>query len=526
MTHTPHGLRTRNSRGAALLAAAAAVSLAATGCSVANSNPGTAATGGGTPLRVVLPQEPPTLEPCEASLTATGVVVRSNITEPLLERNPTSGALEPKLATEWTQTQPTLWTFKLRTGVKFSDGSDFTSEDAVAAIERSANNTALACNVQGYVFGDSGKLTLAAPDASTVTVQTEEPDPLLPLRVSFVEMTKSDISTTEKVREPIGTGPYKIETWTAGQKLTLTSWDGYWGSKPAYPKAEYQWREEGTVRAAMVVNGEADLATNLGADDGAGDTGVQFPNNETTALRFTTDQAPLNDIRVRQAIDMSIDRDGIITSLFGGIGRPASQLIGPGVVGYNESLTPTAYDLAAAKKLVDQARADGVKVDTPFRIIGRTAQFPKIAESIELIQSALTQIGLTAKIEMLDTSAQIKYQLQPFPEDAGPVALMIMHGNQAGDAAFTVGQYFATDGAQSSSGTPQLDKQIKAAGAQTGDARQQAFADVFASENTDIRGFAFLANMGAVLGLAKNVSYTPDAATGDELRLADVKPKS
>ncbi|WP_203855175.1 ABC transporter substrate-binding protein [Plantactinospora mayteni] len=525
MTLSPHGLRARNARAAALVAAAAAMSLAATGCSVANSDAGDPA-GGGNTLRVVLPQEPPTLEPCEASLTATGVVVRSNITEPLLERNPTTGTLEPRLATEWTQTQPTLWTFKLRSGVKFSDGSDFTSEDAVAAIERSANNTKLACNVQGYVFGESGKLTLAAPDASTVTVQTGQPDPLLPLRVSFVEMTKSDTSTTEKVREPVGTGPYKIETWAAGQKLTLTSWDGYWGDKPAYAKAEYQWREEGTVRAAMVVNGEADLATNLGADDGAGDTGVQYPNNETTALRFTTDQAPLNDIRVRQAIDMSIDRDGIVKSLFGGIGRPASQLIGPGVVGYNESLTPTAYDLAGAKALVDQARADGVKVDTPFRIIGRTAQFPKIAESIELIQSALTQIGLTAKIEMMDTSAQMKYQLRPFPDDAGPVALMIMHGNQAGDAAFTVGQYFATDGAQSSSGTPQLDQQIKAAGTQTGDARKQAYAGVFASENKDVRGFAFLANMGAVLGLAENVSYAPDAATGDELRLADVKPKS
>ncbi|HEY0700866.1 MAG TPA: ABC transporter substrate-binding protein [Micromonospora sp.] len=525
MTLATPGPRPRMSRAARLLAAVAATSLTATGCSVANSAP-TDQAGGGATLRVVLPQEPPTLEPCEASLTATGVVVRSNITEPLLERNPTSGALEPKLAAEWTQTQPTLWTFKLRTGVKFSDGSDFTSQDAVAAIERSANNTKLACNVQGYVFGDSGPLTLTATDPSTLTVQTPRPDPLLPLRVSFVEMTKSDVSTTEKVREPVGTGPYKIQSWAAGQKLTLASWDGYWGDKPAYPKVEYQWREEGTVRAAMVVNGEADLATNLGADDGAGATAMQYPNNETTALRFTTDQAPLDDIRIRRAIDMSIDRAGIIKSLFGGIGRPASQLIGPGVVGYNESLTPTKYDPAAAKALVEQARADGVKVDTPFRIIGRTAQFPKIAETIELIQSALTQAGLTAKIEMMDTSAQMKYQLRPFPADAGPVALMVMHGNQAGDAAFTVGQYFGTDGVQSSGGSPQLDQLIKNAGTRTGDARQQAYATVFARQNEDICGFAFLANMGAVLAVAKNVSYTPDAATGDELRLADVKPKN
>ncbi|SDS60051.1 ABC transporter substrate-binding protein [Actinoplanes derwentensis] len=512
-------------KSAAMIAASAALSLAATGCSVANSGADGSGAASGT-LRVVLPQEPPTLEPCEASLTATGVVVRSNITEPLLERNPTSGELEPKLATEWTQSTPTLWTFKLRPGVKFSDGSDFTSEDAVAAIERSANNTTLACNVQGYVFGDSGKLTLAAPDATTVTVTTEAPDPLLPLRVSFIEMTQSAISTTTKVREPVGTGPYKIQTWAAGQKLTLATWDGYWGEKPGYATAEYQWREEGTVRAAMVVNGEADVATNLGADDGAGDTAVQYPNNETTALRFTNDQAPLNDIRVRQAIDMLIDRDGIIKSLFGGLGKPASQLIGPGVIGYNEALTPTKYDPAAAKALVDAAKAAGVPVGTQFRIIGRTSQFPKIAESIELMQSAFAQAGLNAKIEMMDTAAQLKYQLRPFVPDAGPIALIVMHGNQAGDAAFTVGQYFATDGAQSTGGSADLDAKIKAAAPLTGAARQQAYADVFQTQTDAVRGFAFLANMEAVLARAKTVDYTPDAATGDEMRLTDMKPKA
>jgi peptide/nickel transport system substrate-binding protein len=509
--------------GARALATAAVCVLAA-GCSVANSGPSDDGSSGNGTIRIVLPQEPPTLEPCEASLTATGVVVRSNITEPLLERNPTSGDLEPLLATEWKQTNPTLWTFTLKSGVKFQDGSEFTAEDAVAAIERTANNVELACNVQGYVFGKD-KLVLKAVNATTLTVQTPQPDPLLPLRVSFVEMTPSEISATKKVREPIGTGPYKIAKWDAGQKLTLKTWDGYWGAKPAYTTAEYQWRDEGSVRASMVTNGEADIATNLGADDGAGDLAVDYPNNETTALRFTNDIAPLNDIRVRQAIDLSINRDGIVKSLFGGLGKPASQLIGPGVVGFNESLTPTKYDPAAAKALVAQAKAAGVPVGTQFRLIGRTAQFPKIAETIELIQSALTEAGLNVKIEMMDTSAQLKYQLRPFPPNTGPVALMVMHGNQAGDAAFTVGQYFATDGAQSSGGSKELDGLIEKASALTGDARQTAYADIFAQQNEKLRGYAYIANMAAVLGRSASVDYAPDAATGDEMRLNQIKPK-
>jgi peptide/nickel transport system substrate-binding protein len=523
---TARVLPPRRNRVVMTLAAIAACSSAA-GCSVANTDSTDGAAGGSaaaSTIRIVLPQEPPTLEPCESSLTSTGVVVRSNITEPLLERNPTSGALEPLLATKWTQTSPTVWTFTLKPGVKFSDGSDFTAEDAVAAIERSANNTELACNVQGYVFGED-KLTLKAVDAATLTVESPKPDPLLPLRVSFVEMTPAETSTTEKVRQPIGTGPYKIDSWNAGQKLTLKTWDGYWGTKPAYTTAEYQWRDEGSVRASMVTNGEAEIATNLGADDGAGELAVEYPNNETTALRFTNDAAPLNDIRVRQAIDMSIDRDGIIKSLFGGLGKPASQLIGAGVIGFNESLTPTKYDPAAAKALVAQAKADGVPVDTEFRLIARTAMFPKISETVELIQSALTEAGLKVKIEMMDTAAQLKYQLRPFPPNAGPVALLVMHGNQAGDAAFTVGNYFTTKGAQSSGGSKELDAMIDEAAALTGEARQTAYAEIFAAQNETIRGFAFIANMAAVLGRAASVDYTPDAATGDELRLNQMKPK-
>ena len=147
----------RNTRRLTAMALAG-VAVAASGCSVANSG------GGGydlNTLRIVLPQEPPTLEPCESSLTSTGVVVRSNITEPLVERNPTTGDLEPLLATDWEQSGPTEWTFTLRDGVTFSDGAPFTAEDAAFSIDRAVNSD-LQCNVDGYVFGDE----VLTPDSS------------------------------------------------------------------------------------------------------------------------------------------------------------------------------------------------------------------------------------------------------------------------------------------------------------------------------------------------------------------------
>ena len=77
-----------------------------------------------------------------------------------------------------------------------------------------------------------------------------------------------------------------------------------------------------------------------------------------------------------------------------------------------------------------------------------------------MLQSEFTEIGLNVKIEMMDTSNQLLYQLRPFPEDAGPYLLMIMHGNQAGDAAFTMDQYMLSDGPQAAYGTPEFDKKI------------------------------------------------------------------
>lgn len=508
-------------RKRAMAFALAGVCVAASGCTVANSGHGGY---DANTLRIVLSQEPPTLEPCESSLTSTGIVVRSNITEPLVERDSTTGDLKPLLATGWEQTAPTEWTFTLRDGVTFSDGAPFTSEDAAFSIDRAVNSD-LNCNVDGYVFGDE-KLSLQTPDANTVVVGTTEPDPILPLRISFVEIVPRTTSATEKVREPIGTGPYAIEDWQYGQKLILARNETYWGKTPAFARAEYKWRSEGSVRAAMITNGEVDIATGLGPEDGAGDLGVPFQNNETTALRITGNEAPLNDMRIRQAINYSVNRTGIVKALFRGLGEPAAQLIPEGVIGYNDQLQLWPHDPEKARQLVEEARADGVPVDRQIRLIGRNSQFPGVTETVEVIQSELADAGLNVKIEMMDTAAQLEYQLQPFPANAGPFLALIQHGNQAGDAAFSVDQYMRSDGAQSAFGTTAFDEQIAAAGRLTGQQRQQAYAQIFADEPQKIMQFAYIAHMRGILGKSARVDYTPNPATGDEMLLAAMTPAS
>jgi peptide/nickel transport system substrate-binding protein len=507
-------------RRRALLLATAAL-LATSACTVANSEAGDAGAGGDT-LRIVLAQEPPTLEPCESSLTGTGMVVRSNITEPLVERDPATGDLKPLLSTGWRQTSPTDWTFDIRSGVTFQNGQPFTAEDAAFTIDRAVNSD-LMCNVDGYVFDDS-PLGLRVDSPTRLTVTTEKPDPILPLRLSFVEMVPRTTDTGAKVREPVGTGPYAIADWQTGVSITLTRNDTYWGDAPAYPRVRYVWRSESSVRAAMIAKGEADMSTGLDPEDATPENSIAYPNNETTALRLDGTQAPLDDIRVRRAISLAIDRQAIVDVLFDGNAEPAAQLIPDGVVGYNDALTPEPADLDAARALIQEARDDGTPVDREITLVARNGQFPRVAETAEVLQYSLGQAGLNVKILMTDTAAHLVYQLRPFPQDVGPVALLIMHGNQAGDAGFTTSQYLLSDGPQSYFGTGALDDMITDADQLSGDARQQAFADIFAYQNENVAQFSYLAHMQGLMGISPSVHYEPNPATGDELRLAEIRP--
>ncbi|MCD5350316.1 ABC transporter substrate-binding protein [Kineosporia mesophila] len=505
-----------------LIAAVLGAALIVSGCTVANSEYVTGGGAGG--LRIVLPEEPPTLEACQSSLTSTGVVLRSNITEPLVERDADTGELAPKLATAWEQTSDDTWTFTLRKGVTFTDGTPFDADAAAFTIDRAVNSD-LGCEVEGYVFGDTD-LDVKAVDATTLTVTTPEPDPILPLRLSFVEMVSTKTSTTEKVRVPIGTGPYEVADWQSGQRLSLEANPNYWGGRPGYQSVNYVWRAEGSVRAAMVTNGEADIATSLAPEDGAGELAVAYRNNETTALRIQADQPPLDDIRVRQAINYVVDRNTLVKTLFENLATPAGELIPEGIVGYNPDEKVWPYDPAKARELVAQAKADGVPVDTQIRLIARTGQFPRIAETIEVIQSELAKAGLNVKIQMMDTNTQLTYQIRPFPEDTGPYLLMIMHGNQAGDAAFTLDQYMLREGYQSSWGTEEFDASIRDAEELKGDERQAAFEKLWPYEQEKVVQYAYIAHMSAILARSASVSYQPDSATGDEMRLAEMSPVS
>jgi peptide/nickel transport system substrate-binding protein len=512
-------------RGRAIGAAALVLGMASStaACSVAGGDTD-ASDGGDSTIRIVLSEEPPTLEPCEASSSETGTIVRSNITEPLMEMDQTTSELAPLLATKWEQTSENLWTFTLRDDVKFSDGTDFDAEAAAYSIDRAVNSD-LGCDVEGSFFGDVD-LKVEAPDATTLTVETPKPDPVLPVRLSFIEMVPTSTSATEKVREPIGTGPYAIESWEAGQRIALTSNEHYWGEAPAYANATYVWRDQGTVRAAMVLNDEADIATELGPDDGAGDALVSYPNNETTAIRMQVGEAPLNDIRVRQAINYATDREGITTALFGEDATLAAQLVTSSVLGHSESLEPWPYDPEKAKDLLAEAKADGVDVSKEIMLAGSVGGSSRSREVYQVVQKNLSDIGLNVKIKFGDDNFTSGLRKRPFREDAGPYMLIVQHGNQAGDSAFTLDTYVLSSGFQSSGGSDALDAKILAAEALSGEERDAALQEVWAMEPTEVGQYSYLAHMNGLIGVSPDVNFEPNPGTADEMRLSSMSPAS
>ena len=249
---------------------------------------------------------------------------------------------------------------------------------------------------------------------------------------------------------------------------------------------------------------------------------MSYPNNETIALRFSGQTAPLDDIRIRQAINYAIDREGIVSSLYPDGDKVAAQLIPEGIVGFNADLEPWEYDPEKAKALVEEAAADGVAVDTKILMPVRTAQFPKVSELGEVLREQLAAAGLNVELRMVDTTQHLQYQLSPFVTNEGPISMLIQHGNQAGDAQFTVEQYMLTGGAQAEFGDPALDELITTARTLTGDERQAAYEEVFAYERENVVALAPIAHQMVMLGLADRVTYEPNSSTGDELRIKEV----
>lgn len=467
-------------------------------------------------ITIAMSVEPDTLENWKAYSTDGHPILR-NVMEALLNRDPVTNELVPELATSWEQVDDLTWRFTLREGVNFHNGEPFNAEAAAYVL-----NYTWSPEHQFEIYQFIGPdLTATAVDEYTLDVTTVEPDPILPARLYFSpisSMTQIQERPDSLVTEPIGTGPYTFVEWNRGQYITITANPDWWGlSDPeaalgeiTIKDGEFVFRAESPVRASMVTAGEAQIGRFLAPEDCA-TTPVcaSVSSVETIFLRLDTHHHAMKDIRVREAIALAVDKQGLADQLFGG-GEAASQLVGPSATGFNPDLEPYPYDMERAAALVEEARADGVDVDAPITVVTRQGIYLRNDELAEYVAMQLTQIGLNASSEVIEPglyNPDYSSNISEVSEDRGWITTN-PHGNEIMDVSATISSYYRCDGAASTYCDPELDTAFEAALPLTGEERQDALAAV-TKMYYDAYASVPLLYMPLNYGLAANLEWTP-----------------
>lgn len=304
--------------------------------------------------------------------------------------------LEPRLAESWKPLNDTTWEFKLRKGVKFHDGSDFTAEDVKFSIERIP---VVAGPNPTTIYVRRVKETKIV-DPHTVHIVTDGPAPVLPndfIRLFIVSSKAAAGLTKESANEAfnsgkaaVGTGPYKYVSWQPKGDLVMDRFDGYWGAKEPWARHVRKEIANDAARVAQLKAGQLDLITRVPATDVASlkrdpkltvqtiETVYVFnveldmretpPAGQVTAKDGSAlPKNPLLDVRVREAIDLAIDRKALAEIAMEGLGAPVSQMVTPSIFGFNKALGDRTYDQAVARKLLaDAGYPSGFKIQFAF----------------------------------------------------------------------------------------------------------------------------------------------------------------
>ncbi|OED34900.1 peptide ABC transporter substrate-binding protein [Chromatiales bacterium (ex Bugula neritina AB1)] len=474
-------------------------------------------------VTIVLSEELDIVDPCEASRSNVGRVVLQNISETITELNPTEG-LKPRLAKSWEDLGNGTWQFKLQPGVTFSDGSALTAEDVAHSLQR-IKSKSLTCEIGAKFFGGM-ELSTNIVDDLTIDITADPAQPILPLLLSTVTVTPAETAMDAYVKTPVGTGPYIFEEYARGQHIKLSANESYWGDKPAVESATYVFRSDSAVRAAMVAAGEADIAPNISLQDAVDkNMDYSYPNSETVYLRLDHNVAPLNDVRVRRALNHAIDREAFVGTILADGILLATGMTPPSTIGYNHSLKPYSYDPEKARALLAEAKADGVPVDAEITLIGRTNNFGNVLETMEALLAMYQDVGLTMKLKMVEVAEWLEHYSKPFAEDRGPEIVEAQHDNANGDPVFSMFFKYASDGLQSGLSDPTLDTMIATATALTGDKREAKWAETFQYIHEELVADVMLFHMVGFSRVNERLDFAPSIRTNSELQLSQISFK-
>ncbi|MEX0683373.1 MAG: ABC transporter substrate-binding protein [Dehalococcoidia bacterium] len=305
---------------------------------------------------------------------------------------------KPALAESWTQVDATHWRFKIKQGVQFHNGQPMTVDDVAASITYMTSGDRAARNRSqlGTVTGAS------VIDSTTVEITTSANQVSTPARAFFmlvVPKTQIDTDPQSLDTTPIGTGPYKIERWSRGSELDLTKFEAYWGADPGWDTVKMRFIKDDAVRAQALTAGEIDGTALPASLAEHAPQFVRHSKEKQEVFRLdTVGPGPLQNVKVRQAIDMAIDKKALLDSIYGGFGTPATgNLLLPSDPGYLRELPAAKFDPAAAKRLLQEAGVGNITL-TACVWNGSPENQPEL---IQAIQPMLAEVGITLDVQSL-----------------------------------------------------------------------------------------------------------------------------
>ncbi len=311
------------------------------------------------------------------------------------------GNINPMLAESWENINPTTWQFKLRSGIKYSNGDDLKAEDVVASVKRLVSSKdAIHGRLKSRLFtiADAEKV-----DDLTVNIITSQPDALALKRISMILISNPILYGDEKLlTEPIGTGPYRVTDFRDREFMTAEAVGDHWSAgDPAIQKVKYAQISEPAVLVAAVKAGDIDIAIDVPGDliEDLRASGLKILNRTIHSTWLydldKTSDTPLKDVRVRYALNYAVDKKTIIDTIFAGAGELSEgQFASPGAAGYNPELTPFEYDVDKAKDLLAEAGTGEFTLSVGIVPLGQTMT--------EAVQGYFKDVGVKLDIELMD----------------------------------------------------------------------------------------------------------------------------
>ena len=319
-----------------------------------------------------------------------------------------NGEVTPALALSWSTNSNTEWVFKLRPGVVFHNGKSVSAKSVVDILNFVASPDARRFWVAQQLSTIKSARVI---DASTLSITTHQPDPLLPRRMSIVRI--ADLDEWNRAGEaaykeaPVGSGPYRVVSWGPNATdIRLAAFKQSWRKHKDITSIEMRVIPDGARRVQSLLSGEVDLSVNLDPDsimdiEGAGLQVVTTPNPIVISIALRTIDAkdsPLVDAMVRRALNHAIDKNVIANQILQDLMQVASQGATPGAVGYDPEIAPYTYDPDKARKMLAEA---GYPNGFDMTIGVWAGQVPGDTLIFQQVAQDLSRVGVRVKLRVL-----------------------------------------------------------------------------------------------------------------------------